>query len=139
VHIVRINLLDIVLSLETIKARKTPHALAGHTVETPTVTLDPSTLASILKTLDFRIKVAHWLLTLLPIDHLDISYENLMANPSLLEDVFRFLGVDLPPESQTPASKFKKLNTASKSDLIANYAEVEQVLRGTRFERFIEG
>lgn len=138
VHIIRINLLDIILSLETVKARKTPHALASHAVETPAVTLDPSTLVSTLKTFEFRVRVARWLLTLLPIEHLDIAYEQLMADPSILDDAFRFLGVDIPPESPTHASRFKKLNTASKSDLIENYVEIEQVLKGTRFERFLD-
>jgi hypothetical protein len=134
VHIVRINLLDIVLSLETIKARRTPHALAGQVVETPTVTLDASTLARTLRTLEFRINAARRLLSLLPIEHLEIQYENLMRHPALLDDVFHFLGVRPPP---TVASRFKKLNTAGKADLIDNYAEVEQILKDTRFERFL--
>lgn len=138
VHLVRINLLDIILSAETARARKQFHAWEGHNVETPIVNIDPETILSTLKTIEFRVRVARWMLTLLPINRIEISYEQLMADPSLIDDIFTFLGVSVQPGSPTPASKFKKLNTTRKSDLIDNYAEVERVLRGTRFECFLD-
>ncbi len=137
VHLVRTNLLDIALSLETLEARKQPHAWEGHVVETLAVTLDPKTIVSDLKTLEFRIKMARWLLAVLPIKGLEVSYEQLVANPSLVNGILTFLDVSIQPKSPTPASKFKKLNTSDKSELIENYAEIEGVLKGTRFERFL--
>ncbi len=138
IHLVRTNLLDIIVSVEAVKARKQPHALEGHAVETSAVTLDSATLTSTLKTLEFRLKVARWLLTRLPINHFEVSYEHLMANPSLVHDIFTFLDVDMQPASPRRQSRFRKLNTSSKRDLIANYTEVDRVLKGTRFECFLD-
>jgi LPS sulfotransferase NodH len=138
VHLVRMNLLDIILSAETARARKQFHAWEGHNVETPAVNIDPKTILSTLKTIEFRVKVAHWMLTLLPIKRFEVSYERLMVDPSLIGDIFTFLGVSIEPESSMAASKFKKLNTTRKSDLIGNYLEVERALQGTRFERFLD-
>lgn len=136
VHLVRSNLLDIVISLETLKTRKQPHAWQGHDVETQSVRLDPKTLMSSLHDLEFRIKVARWLLTVVPIRHIEVSYEQLIANPALLDDVFAFLGTTTSPGTQV--SKFKKLNTSSKPELIENYDEVRRLLSGTRFECFLD-
>jgi LPS sulfotransferase NodH len=138
VHLVRVNLLDILLSEETAVARQRPHAWEGDVVETPAVTLDPKKAASWLKTLERRVKIARCMLTLLPIKHFEVSYEHLMANPSLVDDIVTFLDVSMPPNSPTLVSRFKKLNTCTKPDLIANYAEIARALRGTRFERFLD-
>jgi hypothetical protein len=138
VHLVRDNLLDIVLSAETVKARKQPHALEGHTVETPAVMINPQALLPALKSLEFRVKVARWLLTLLPVNYLELSYEQLIASPSLLDEVFAFLDVSVPSKSPALVSRFKKLNVSRQSDLIENYAEIVRVLKGTRFERFLD-
>ena len=138
VHLVRSNLLDIVLSEATAKARQRPHAWKGQTIETPAVTLVPNTLVSTLKTLEHRVKIARSLLTVLPISHVEISYEQLTAHPSLVYDIFAFLNVAIHSEPPVLVSRFRKLNTATKPDLIENYGEVAQALKGTRFESFLD-
>jgi LPS sulfotransferase NodH len=139
IHLVRVNLLDIILSLETVKARKRPHAWEGEVVDMPTITLDLNTTVSSLKVLDFRVKTARWLLRLLPVRHIEMSYEQLIADPSLVDHVFAFLKVPTRLDSSDAQSRFKKLNTAKKADLVENYEDLERALRGTRFEHFLDG
>lgn len=138
VHLVRSNLLDVILSVETARARKQPHAWAHDAVDTPAVRLDPRHVVSTLKTLRFRVGFARWLLALLPIDCTEVCYEQLTVDPSLLDEIVSFLGAPAQSSATTAGSRFKKLNTARRSELIRNYAEVEQALRGTRFECFLE-
>lgn len=139
IHLVRTNLLDIVLSGQAVEARRTPHAWQGDDVETPAITLDPAITLATLKTLERRIMIARRLLELLPISHYEVSYEQLLADPSLVYELFAFLDVGAKPESVPVVSKFKKLNTARHSDLIENDVEIARVLRGTRFERLLDG
>lgn len=138
VHLVRTNLLDVIISGETAEARQRYHAWEGEVVETPAVILDPKTVISTLQTLDRRIKIARVLLTLLPISHTEVSYEQLVSNHHLIDDIFTFLDVSRQAGSTTLVSRFKKLNTSGKSDLVQNYAEIERALRGTRFECFLD-
>jgi LPS sulfotransferase NodH len=138
VHLVRRNLLDVVVSKETADARQRYHAWQGDAVETPAVTLDPKMAIATLKTLDFRVKVARWLVTVLPVRHYELSYEQLVADPTIAYDVFNFLEINTRSDPPALVSKFKKLNTLKKPDLIANYAEVVHVLKGTRFEPFVD-
>jgi LPS sulfotransferase NodH len=139
IHLVRRNLLDIVLSAETVKARKQPHAWQGHAVDQAAVSLDPDALLSDLKMLEFRVKTARRLLAALPVAHIEVSYEQLTADPLLLRGVFEFLDADFPSDIVTGPSKFKKLNTSSRAELIANYAEVQKALSATRFSHCLQG
>ena len=77
IHLVRGNLLDIVLSLEALKARKRPHAHQGEAVEAPTITLQPAITLATLKTLEFRIQMARRLLAFLPVSYIEVSYEQI--------------------------------------------------------------
>lgn len=137
VHLVRMNRLDILISEETAEARQRYHAWKDDVVETPAVTLDPQRVISWLKTLELRVRIARSILTLLPIKYIEVSYEKLMAEPSLVYDILAFLEVDMQPGSPGLVSGFRKLNTYKRPDLIENYAEVESALRGTRFEHFL--
>ncbi len=79
IHLTRRNLLDIVISEETALARKTFHAVDGDAVQTPAVTLDPDDVVARLKTLEYRIKVAHRLLVALPVSYYETEYETLLS------------------------------------------------------------
>lgn len=137
IHLVRKNRLDILLSKETAEARQRYHAWQDEAVETSTVTLDPDNVISRLTILDLGVRIARCMLMLLPIRHCDVSYEQLMVDPSLVSDILAFLKVRNQPESFTLTSSFRKLNTHSKTDIIENYVEIERALKGTRFERFL--
>ncbi len=137
VHLVRTNLLDVIISAEAAEARQQYHALHGDPVEIPVLTLDPATVTSRLTALERGEKIARSLLSLLRIKHIEISYEQLMADSFRVSDVLTFLDVNMQPAPPSLDSRFKKLNTASKRDMIENYTEVMSALQGTRFERFL--
>ncbi len=137
VHLVRMNRFDILLSEETAEARQRYHAWQGDAVETPTVTLDPQKVISWLRILEYRVRIARCILKLLPIRHIEVSYEQLTAEPSLVYEVLSFIGVEAQAESPSLTSGFRKLNTDKRHDIIENYAEIERALRGTRFEHFL--
>jgi LPS sulfotransferase NodH len=137
VHLVRANLFDIVLSVETVKARNRPHAWKDHVVEDAAVRLDPEMLVPTLRTLEFRVRVARLLLSVLPVRSLEVSYEQLTADPSLIDRVLTFLGVTPAPDVPELVSRFKKLNTSGREALIENYPDVERALEGTRYASFL--
>jgi LPS sulfotransferase NodH len=137
VHLVRTNLLDVIISAEAAEARQQYHAWQSDPVEVPVLTLNPATVTSRLAALERVDKVARSMLTVLRIKHIEISYEQLMADSFHVSDVLTFLDVNTQPGSKSLDSRFKKLNTARKRDMIDNYAEVMSALEGTRFERFL--
>jgi hypothetical protein len=138
VHMVRRNLLDIVVSEETARARDRFHAFEGQVVDTPSVTLDPRHVVSMLTTLERRVRIAHLLVALLPLPHFETSYERLRTNPSCVDEIMSFLGVPVRQSRDIAVSRFKKLNTSKKSELIDNYAEIQLALTATRFQRFLD-
>jgi hypothetical protein len=69
-------------------------------------------------------------LRLLPTPSLETSYERLTTSEAALDELLHFLNVTSTPLS----SRLTKLNREPRQSLIANYEEVERVLRGTRFE-----
>jgi hypothetical protein len=132
-HLVRTNLLDVILSRETARARGQFHALTSDVVAPTAVTLPAEDLVSELECLQRRIDRIRLLLRLLPAPSIELSYEELTRDETAFGPVFAFLGLEPHPLT----SRFAKLNRKPKTALIANYAEVEGVLNGTRFERLL--
>lgn len=133
IHLVRDNLLDVVVSKETAEARKSYHAFHGQAVTTPPVTLDPVTLLATLEQLSFRVRTARRLLAALPVSTREVCYERLVGSPELFDELFRFIGV--APARQE--GRFQKLNTSAKRELISNYQEIESALQSTPFAGFL--
>lgn len=133
VHLVRTNLLDLLLSLKTAEVRRQYHALASDVVDRSAVSLPANQIVSQLESLQRSIDRVRLLLRFLPARSIEISYEELAIGHGALDDVVRFLNV----APQRLSSRLTKLNQDTKRALIANYDEVECVLRGTRFERFL--
>jgi hypothetical protein len=133
IHLVRTNLLDVVVSDATAQARRQYHALASDFVDRTPVDLEPQPLVSRLERLQQQVNIVRLLLRLLPTPTIEITYEELTHGNGALDHVVRFLGVEPRPLT----SRLTKLNRDTKQALIANYADVECALRGTRFERFL--
>jgi LPS sulfotransferase NodH len=136
VHLVRENLLDIVLSQRAAEARSQYHALESDPVDRSAVTLQTDTLVARLESLERSVSRTRRLLKAVPTPCLEISYEELATRHEAIDRVLRFLGVSVRGEL---VSKFRKLNTEGKRALIANFPEVEKALAGTRFERLLTG
>lgn len=133
VHLVRTNLLDLVLSRAAAEARNQYHALGSDRVDESPVHLPAEQLASQFETIQRSVDKIRLLLRFLPTPSIEISYEELAAGDDALQNVLRFLNV--APHRLT--SRLAKLNRDTKQALIANYGEVERALRGTRFEHFL--
>lgn len=132
-HLVRTNLLDVVVSQETAQARRQYHAYTSEAVDHSAIDLRTEQLVSQLEGLQRSVDAIRLLLRLLPTPSIEISYEELGRSGDALDAAFAFLGV-VP---QRVTSRFAKLNRGPKQALIANYQDVERTLRGTRFERFL--
>lgn len=132
VHLVRTNLLDVVVSQETARARKQFHAYTSDAVDRTAVQIRTDQLVGELEALQRSVDRIRLLLRLLPVPRIETSYEDLSGDDAL-HAVFRFLGVTPRPAT----SRFAKLNQDPKEALIANYNEVERTLRGTPFQRFL--
>lgn len=134
VHLVRTNALDVILSGATARARSQYHALASDPVAPSTVNLPAEDLVSELESLQHSVERIRLLLRLLPAPSVEVSYEELTRDDgNAFRPVFGLLGV----EPRRLSSRFAKLNRKPKSELIANYAEVERALSGTRFESLL--
>jgi LPS sulfotransferase NodH len=132
-HLVRTNLLDVVVSQETAQARRQYHAYTSAAVDRSAVDLRTDQLVPQLQSLQRSVDAIRLLLRLLPAPTLEISYEELSGDDDALDAVFEFLGV----APRRVSSRFAKLNRGPKETLIANYSDVERALRGTPFERFL--
>jgi hypothetical protein len=133
VHLVRTNLLDVVVSQETARARKQFHAYTSDAVDHTAVHLRTEQLVPQLEDLQRSVDRIRLLLRVLPVPSIEISYEDLSRSDDALNAVLGFLGVAPRPVT----SRFAKLNRGPKQSLIANYQDVERTLRGTPFERFV--
>jgi LPS sulfotransferase NodH len=62
---------------------------------------------------------------------LEVSYEDLVADPGSVRSILEFLSVENPDVPLT--SNMQKLNPKNHRELIANYDEVARVLEPTQF------
>lgn len=132
VHLIRHNHLDLILSEEGRLARKMFHAPVGAEIPKIQIELEAHTLL-------FRIREragvveqarADWSRFGLPC--LELSYEEMLKDPSLIRQVLEFL--NLPGDGIELSSPLQKLNPTSHRDLLSNFEEIEQTLRGTEFD-----
>lgn len=144
IHLYRTNVLKKYVSLKLLELTSIV-ANVSHTNKTQIqqyqqkkVRLDPDTILDILtqsqENLDQRLDR----LRALPQDRvLSIRYENLFESPQsqdfYRQQVFEFLGVpDL-----TIKSKHTKLTKDNLEDVIENYEEIRQIVKGTTFEHLL--
>ncbi len=133
VHLVRENVLDIVISHEVRAKTKIAHTIAGERSNLPVVQieLDPQTTLARMRSLQRNVKWARRMLDITGVRHIDVIYENLRQDPANFLPIFDFVGADA--QEKPPESKLVKLVTADYPQLIQNYSELEQCLRGTEF------
>ena len=135
VHLVRSNLLDIVVSRETAGARGRFHSSEADAAPV-TVCLDPPTVAARLAALDRHVRVVRRLLRLARSPTIEVTYEHLVADRGGFVAILHFLGVE---NAHRPlSSDFRKINPFGKRETIANYDEIRAVLNSTRFARFLD-
>jgi len=138
VHLVRRNLLDIVISREAMKARGLAHATSKEEVKDLQVTLDPLTLRGRLRLIDVQVAAYRRALEALRIDHVEVVYEDLMEGRTSIAPILRWLGVPHGDDADL-SSQMIKLNPDRQSQLVANYDKVARLLEHTRYASLVRG
>src|SRR5262249_1817765 len=141
VHLVRANLLDIVVSRETARTRgvfysSEPHPSQEPDAEPITVSLDPSTIAARLTGLERQVRAMRRLLRLTRAPTIEVTYEDLVARREGFGAILQFLEVE--DADRSLSSGFRKINPFGKRQTIANYDEIRVALSSTRFARFLD-
>lgn len=134
VHLVRSNHLDMILSHEAVRLRKFYHAAEGQQFERPKVRLEAATLVHRLAEREQQIAAARADWSSLGSPYVEVSYEEMCQNPSVVNRVVEAIGADATMEL---TSNLQKLNPKSHSDLIDNYDEICDTLKGTEFEKLL--
>jgi LPS sulfotransferase NodH len=132
IHLVRQNVLDVILSREAAKIRGISHSY--HRVETVQVYLDPVTLIKRLKTHEAKTAYFRRMISLMGISCLEIHYEDLLADQSSYHQVLDFLGISGQPGL---SSSLQKLNPISHQMVIENYHVIQRLLAETPYRRFL--
>jgi LPS sulfotransferase NodH len=136
-HLVRRNLLDVLISREIKNKTRQPHIVAGESrPEDLQVVLNPKKLLERLERRKKRMEVTSRLLRWSTLPYLEVAYEELLSDPTSFGRVCRFLAIDV--EEAMPESALVKINRKSHPELISNYAEIKAALIGTPFAHFIE-
>ncbi len=131
-HLLRTNLLDIVLSREAMKARRFVHARTPEQQETVRIHVDTVHLLRDLTRLEEERRIMKLLLRAITVTAYEVTYESLLEDDAGLVDALRFLGIGVD-SVQSLSAVMLRLAPQSHRAGIDNYDEVEAKLRGTRF------
>lgn len=133
VHLIRSNILDIILSWDVSKVRRVAHSFRN--VGQVQVTLNTSNLLDRLKWVDTKIKLAKRLFSYSRLPYIEVEYEKLLSKYSKFDDLLNFLGIEGGKQKlETP---LKKLRRGSHKEIIANYEEVRRTLKSTKYYNFL--
>jgi len=132
IHLVRNNSLRVLVSRQRLRASGIPHSKVA--LPANAVVLPVNTLYHDLENLESEKQRWRGIREELPF--LEITYEQLILQRDLeTRRVLEFLGVNADAPLNSP---LKKIGSDSLKEAIANYEEVEKVLRGTRFEELLD-
>ncbi len=147
VHLIRKNLLDVVISSALAKATgfyhrptdgRPPIPWAPAAPAEDRITLDPAdVLRQLTELARRRDRYRRWLsLTLTPT--CETEYEELTADPSAFGRILAFLGIPADDWSKL-TSGLKKVRSKPQSSVVENFEELQARLTGSGFESFLAG
>jgi len=137
VHLVRQNHLDVVISYAVKAKLGQAHVLVGQSVpENIRVELDTRNLVRQLTWLQKKQSIARRLLSCCRLPNLEITYEDLLCNPSYFQSVWNFLSIKT--DEARPKSTTVKIRRGRQGDVVSNYEEVKKVLAHSKFSHLIE-
>ncbi len=135
VHLVRRHLLKLLVSRVAAEQRGLYHLEPGERPPADRVKRDPATLVTHLDKVAAELERGAALAS--ACGALEIAYEDLLADRTAsYTRVFEFLGVSAAPPPDDP---LRKINPDALPELVENWDEVVAALRGTPFERHLEG
>ena len=128
IHLVRNNLLDILVSEELARVTGTAHVSAGEKMVSVQVALEPMSLVARLRRLSGKRRIIRGLLALVPSPVEEVAYETLCTDPREFGRLCNFLGI--PGELEDVANtRLVKRQRASHGEVLLNYPQVEDALR----------
>jgi sulfotransferase family protein len=130
VRLSRQNLLALFVSRRLLASTRVPQSTRGDYGDA-TVMLDPKQCLSVFRKTEEHERYLDEIAAGKPVFR--ITYEELVTGQQLAE-IQRFLGV----EPATLRSPFSRIRSRSLAETIENWPEVENALRGSPYERFLE-
>jgi hypothetical protein len=137
VHLIRPNLLDIVISREIARATGVAHTSSDQSTGTRPQ-IDPQKVKRSLEVERRRQKRARSMLRLLPTRYIELSYDDLVTDP--FNAVSRIIALaDLTmPASFSPETRLRRVNRGHQREKVGNYDEIVNVLRRTSYGQFLD-
>ncbi len=135
IHLIRKNVLKIILSRETARIRKLTHTTTTENIVPVKVRIKPArlvkTMGRILDEVEFHRK------RFSKKPRIEVAYEAFMTDKeAVTRRISEFL--DVPYFDNMPMPPLKKINPDSIRELMSNYEEVRQSLTGTPFEIYLK-
>lgn len=135
VHLLRNNILDMLISRETAVKRDIFHIRSARPVKPVQVRINTENLlAQLSQELEQR-KMARQHMETLGLSYLEVRYEDMVATHENFRIILNFLCVnDVRFDLKSP---LQKVNAGNRDLLIENYEEVRSALVRTRYESFL--
>jgi len=137
IHLVRRNLLDMLISQAIKRQLRRSHILEGQEKpDTVRVRLKSDTLIQKLEVKEKKLARARRMVQWSGLPAIEVAYENLQENPQEITALCEFLEVPLVHE--IPSSKLVKMRKGSPSEVLENFHEISQLLVSTPYAAFLE-
>ncbi|WP_279245005.1 sulfotransferase domain-containing protein [Candidatus Litorirhabdus singularis] len=133
IHLVRSNLLDIVLSSMVKAARGVAHMREQPKLKQSKIYVEPLALLTQLKKRQREQRLFSMLLRGLGLPYLEVSYENLSLEKKYLGECVQFLGCSY----SSLESDMLRINPGSHDELVENIDELISILGKTEFSRML--
>jgi LPS sulfotransferase NodH len=134
IHLIRKNVLDIVISKCVAAVHDVYHIRQGSDVEPVAIKLDTGELPKRLANQEEQVTRARRQFAGRGSRYHEVFYEDLASNCSHFSELLQFLCVDASVELK---STLKRLNPRTQPEVIENYDEVHRALQGTRYECYL--
>lgn len=137
VHLVRSNHLDVLISFAIKSEIGKAHILSPEDRPSDVeVELDTRSLLGDLRKLQLKHTMGRTVLRLARLKHIEVVYEDLVADPGGFHRVREFLGI--PADQWALRSNILKTRTGGQKQVVANYEEVRAVLQGSKFTDLLD-
>lgn len=140
VHLVRNNFLDVLISHQlkdqVAAQRGRAHILIGQPQpDKMQTTLNTHDLIERLQDLQNNQRTIRKFLRWCQLPHMEISYEDLVANPHDFELIWDFLAIN--SQGYLPKSNLLKIRQGDHEDVISNYQQVKETLASSAFAQLL--
>ena len=137
IHLIRRNVLDIVLSQAVRAELGAAHLRVGEKApEALKVRLDPDQLIPRLERIGKNQVLFRRLLSLAKLRHIEVAYEDLLSDEDEFRQIWEFLGGGA--DWHMPQVNLARIRTGTHRDTLNNYEEVKAALSGTAYAGMLD-